>query len=454
MEWKQLLSSKRQGEYITRARTTEFSRNEFQRDFDRIVFSTPFRRLQKKTQVHPIPQIDVIHNRLTHSLESASVGRSLGAIVGRRVIDDERQKFGETGSEKITADDFASVVAAACLAHDIGNPPLGHSGERAIADYYKRKLRKPGGFWRRLNPSQQADLKGFQGNAMGFRILTHTAPSQSKLAGGLRLTYATLGAFTKYPTESTPELSGSIKAHEKSFGFFQTEKELFKTIATNLGLKRKRESGYEWHRHPLAFLVEAADDICYRIMDLEDGCRLVLIDFNEAQPILKDIAQVSKREIDKIRDRDERWVYLRGKAINRLIEQVAECFLERKREIMAGSFDCALISCVPSSPCLEKIRIISEERIYNDPRVIEMEAAGFEVLPNLLDTFSKAVMLNSDKDRKIRQLIPEQYLDNERQPFEDKYETLVSVAQFVSSMTDTHAIDTYRIIKGISMPNY
>ena len=456
MEWRKLFSRKRLGEETLKEGKLVHGRSVFQRDFDRIVFSSAFQRLQKKTQVHPIPANDSIHNRLTHSLEAASVGRSLGAIVGRTIINDNPKEF-KNKDNVLCPDDFAEVVAAACLAHDIGNPPFGHSGEKAIAEHFSRRIKSASkdSIFKKLTLKQQADLKGFQGNGLGFRILTHTQPSQSKLSGGFSLTYATLGAFTKYPRESLAVEKLSNSASAKSFGFFQTEKEVFKQIARELGLESKDYGNhYGWCRHPLAFLVEAADDICYRVIDLEDGYRLRLIDFAEIKLLLRNIVGDNAVNINKIMDNDKKIAYLRAVAINNLVRQVSDCFLANIKKILEGSFDSQLIECIPEQSNLEKIKEVTIKYIYGDSNVIQIEAAGFEVLPSLLKAFIDAVGGKTEKDRKIRQLIPAQYLDKGHMPFKDNYTNIVSITEFVSGMTDTHAIDTYRSIKGISMPNY
>ncbi|MDX5348975.1 MAG: dNTP triphosphohydrolase, partial [Hymenobacteraceae bacterium] len=285
MEWQKLISKKRfEAQEGSNYQTNESVRGEFQVDYDRIVFSTAFRRLQNKTQVMPMPESDFVHTRLTHSLETSVVGRSLGRNAGKAIL----EKHPELAQEKNLSDaDFGDIVAAACLAHDIGNPPFGHSGEDAISAYFCSDAGNQ--FIKNLNDAQRADLTNFEGNAAGFRILTYTYPSQCDMPGGLRLTYTTLATFTKYPKESLPQLKGTPHTSEKKYGFFQSEKPRFQQIAQELGLLSKNSSQAFYHRHQLSFLVEAADDICYRIVDFEDGLKLGLIPHKQGVELLKEL---------------------------------------------------------------------------------------------------------------------------------------------------------------------
>ncbi len=402
-----------------------------------------------------MPENDFVHTRLTHSLETSCVGRSLGRIVGKRIIGLDPAIFMDIG---VTASDFEAVVAAACLAHDIGNPPFGHSGEDAISEYFRSKAAS--GFLAGLSEKQVRDLQNFEGNAAGFRMLTHTSPSQSRLNTGLGLTYATLGAFTKYPKESSPEFPGSARASEKKFGFFQSERETFRTIAAELGLlDRGQGDNLIWCRHPLAFLVEAADDISYSIIDLEDGYKLERIAFKETEALLmallEDDFSNAERSYRHILDEREKIGYLRARAINRLIWQAADVMMHRLEEMLRGQFDRHLMSEAPSKAALAEISKISVSRIYKSRPIVEIETAGFEVLAGLLDSFLKALFDDGSKHSMLlRELIPARYLDRDRQLFEDRYTNIMNIAELVAGMTDTFAIDTYRKIKGISLPNY
>lgn len=453
MNWRTLFSSHRLGVDRTRVlpKSSE-GRSEFQRDFDRVIFSSSFRRLQSKTQVVPLPGNDFVHTRLTHSLEASCVGRSLGRIVGDRIIKSDPLTFKEIG---VTSSDFESVIAAACLAHDIGNPPFGHSGEDAISEYFKSDKAKP--FLDGLNKKQIADLQHFEGNAAGFRLLTHTSPTQSQQNIGLGLTFATLGTFMKYPKESLPEIKNSENASENKFGFFQTEKSVFANIATQLKLIPKPRN--MWHRHPLVFLVEAADDICYAIIDLEDGYKLDMVSFETAERLLVNVIGAdfsgAGKTYRKILDTREKIGFLRAKAINKLVWEAADIFTEKLPDIMNGKFDRHISDLIPSHSSLTEIVDVSVQKIYRAQPILEIEAAGFEVLAGLLDTFLTAIFDDSSKrSQMIKRLIPDQYLDAKRQRFPDKYQNILNITEMVAGMTDTYAIDTFRKLKGISLPTY
>ncbi len=453
MNWIDLFNYERLGVSDSTDRLSS-DRTSFQRDFDRIVFSSAFRRLQSKTQVFPLPKTDFIHTRLTHSLEASCVGRSLGSILGQYVIKNNSELL----DYGITYDAFASVVANACLAHDIGNPPFGHSGEDAISCYFRSK--KADKFLDGLTDIQISDFQNFEGNALGFRILSHTLTRQSKLTGGLGLTYATLAAFTKYPRGSLFNIDkNKSAASEKKFGFFDSEKKLFEKVAAKTGLIKK-EGVKAWFRHPLAFLVEAADDICYRIMDLEDGVKLNLLSFREAEELLIGLLEKSgwdQEKYKRVLDEREKLNYLRAKVISALISWTSEVFISNYNSIMNGEFDNPLIDMVLVKPILDDIEKISISKIYNYRKVIEIESAGFEILSGLLDIFLNAVLGNrTDKNKCNLKLIPEQFL-----PYEDSLETsdgcyraIMNIIQYISGMTDIYALDTYKSLKGISLPVY
>ncbi len=479
MDWIKLFNCERLGA-SDNTDVLNVDRTSFQRDFDRVVFSSAFRRLQSKTQVFPLPKTDFIHTRLTHSLETSCVGRSLGSLVGRQIVKNNKE-LDESG---ITHEAFASVVANACLAHDIGNPPFGHSGEDAIAGYFRSDGAKR--FLEGLTETQISDFQNFEGNALGFRILTHTLPRQSRLLGGLGLTYATLAAFTKYPRgsvthpfDSPPKrgLGGEVDSStynvsdretkifktgsaccEKKFGFFDSEKEIFKKVALKTGLIRK-EGRVAWFRHPLAFLVEAADDICYRIMDLEDGVKLNLVSFKEAEELLLDLVKEAGN-IDKyesVIDEREKLNFLRAKSISALIAWTAENFIQNLGFLMEGKFRVSLLDTVPAKPVLDRIQKLSIKKIYNYRKVIEIESAGFEVLSGLLDLFLNAVLGDkTDRNKCNIKLMPEQFqpFDEQLNTAEGRYEAIMNIIQFISGMTDIYALDTYKSLKGISLPVY
>ncbi len=447
MEWSKLIKPLRLACPPGSINGQEEARSEYQRDCDRIIFSNAFRRLAGKTQVFPLPESDMTHTRLTHSLEASCVGRSLGTIAGSRL------EMGGNSPETIGA-----IVAAASLAHDIGNPPLGHSGEEAISHFFKEGEGKV--YVNQLNPIQRCDLENFEGNAAGFRIMTNMKPFQTENPGGLSLTLPTLAAYTKYPRQSyvkTPDLS---RVSEKKFSIFYDGLSNFVEIADGLGIDQK-PSDRGWFRHPLAFLTEAADDICFLIMDLEDAYRLKIVEFNTVYDFLKSICDQFGgkdylKNIDKIKAEDQRIGYLRAKTINSLIWQVAGVYEEKDKEIRDGQFDKPLLDEIALMGELDEIRKFSVKNIYSHKKVAAIEAAGYEVLCGLLESFLEATVGNprTTRSKKTRSLIPREYLDENREPFSDRYQTIMNITEFISGMTDTYAIDTYRVLKGISLPNY
>jgi dGTPase len=449
LEWEKLLTDTRLGERSLPKQKLQDGRSEFQKDFDRIVFSPSFRRLQDKTQVFPLPESDFVHTRLTHSLEVSCVGRSLGNLVGETVI-----RRHPSLNNRFTKFHFGEIVAAACLAHDIGNPPFGHSGEDAIAEYFRSGNGQK--FKSKIKDEKKwADLVKYEGNAQGFRIITKL--QNPKVKGGLNLTYSTLAAVTKYPRESLINIQSKAfqnKAYRK-YGFFQAEKEIFKEVAIATGLDSIRsEKVYWWCRHPLAFLVEAADDICYRVMDLEDGFRLGLISFKESEELLRPL--VSRQSLKDYRDKDEkdRVGYLRAVAINELVNELAKVFMDEEKNILTGKFENELISQIKRANALKKIKDISIAKIYKSRSVVEREVAGYEVLGGLLDTFIDSYNdafegKISSKNKSVFALLPKRISD---EIHGDLYMRLLRIIDFVSGMTDSFAVSLFRKIKGISLP--
>jgi dGTPase len=445
MEWDKLITDCRLGLEDRYVQDGEDIRSSFQRDYDRIIFSSPFRRLQDKTQVFPLPGSIFVHNRLTHSLEVASVGRSLGNLVavhaGNQTSDVHLQKkIGEIGS----------IVSAACLAHDLGNPPFGHAGESAIADFFKRgngtKYRE------NLTEAQWNDFTCFEGNANAFRVLSHQFTG--KRDGGFALTYSTLASIVKYPFESI--LAGG----KPKFGFFQSEKELFQKIASRTGLEQLSDNPLKYKRYPLVYLVEAADDICYQIMDVEDAHKLKILTYSETEELFKaffhpETDSKTLKSIDdnfrKVSDLNERIAYLRALVIGKLTRECAEIFTSYIENTNNALIDKSLFSFLtePSKSAMARIREISVNKIYNDRAVIEIEIAGYKILGTLLEAFITAV-LEPDQflSRKLLALIPQQYLCTDV----SNYSKIQSVVDFVSGMTDLFALELYRKITGMELP--
>ena len=337
MNWEQLLSLKRFGDTNKRIRKEQDeTRLGFEVDYDRIIFSSEFRSLQDKTQVIPLSKTDFVHTRLTHSLEVSVVGRSLGRLVGKKVLEKHSHLQNTLGYQ---ANDFGAIVAAAALAHDIGNPPFGHSGEKSIGEFFKTGDGKA--FKNKLTNKEYQDLCDFEGNANGFKILTENRAGR---VGGLRLSYATLGAFTKYPKESLPKKPTQHIA-DKKYGFFQSEKEAFIDVANELGLLKLSNKDISFSRHPLAFLVEAADDICYTIIDFEDGINLGLIQEEFALEYLSKLIRnnIKTENYYSLSTKEDRVSYLRALAIGTLINEVVDIFMQHEETILKGEFDCSLL---------------------------------------------------------------------------------------------------------------
>lgn len=426
---------------------TQVVRSEFEVDYDRIIFSAPFRNLQDKTQVFPLPEHAFVHTRLTHSLEVSSVGRSLGKAAGEILL----EKYPHLQKTGISSYEIGGIVAAASLTHDIGNPPFGHAGEEAISDFFK--FHTAGNCWERhVRPEQWSDLSNFEGNAQGFRMLV------SKQFG-LKLTYATLAAFTKYPRPSLMLQRDIARKSQKKYGFFINQLADFEQMGAFLGLEKSSQEC--WLRHPLAFLVEAADDICYSIIDLEDGCTLGLVSFEETvkllAPILKD--KFDPEKLKKPRSESQNLGALRALAIGELIRETVEVFAQYEESMCKGNFDKALTDIIPSAKALQKISSVSVDKIYRSKVVLEKEAAGFQVLEGLLSVFSQALyhqFYNSDRfsgqDKSILRLLPEDFPLKGWGAEVNPYPMLRSLVDFISGMTDKYALNLYRRVKGISFP--
>lgn len=444
MEWQQLLSQRRVacGGAVSEPQA-EPARSVFERDWDRILFSSAFRRMHDKTQVFPLPEDDVVHSRLTHSLEVASVGRSLGNLVGLTL---------QERIDTVRPNDVADIVAAAALAHDIGNPPFGHAGEDAIAEFFRSDIGKRA--LGSLSESEKRDFTAFEGNAQGFRLLTRL---QLESDNGLHLTAATLAAFTKYPRISDEEVGDATQASRKKHGVLQADISTFAAVCRETGLI-ERIPGKVWARHPLAFLVEAADDICYSILDIEDGVRLQLVPYDEAAGLLQSLSnRVEEDRLARLGDPRSKIGYLRAMAIGALINECGTAFVENESAMRDGSFDKSLAKVIPSKDKLKKLRDLAREKCYRAPGVIEIELAGYEALGGLLAHFVPPAMVPSnERDATLTERQQKAvYLLHQRGVRTDAaslYERLVRVTDYVSGMTDRHALAVYRRLKGIAIP--
>lgn len=457
MQWQQLFSAQRTGSQPKPEGPGETARTSFIRDYDRIIFSSAFRRLQNKTQVFPLPGAVFVHNRLTHSLEVASVGRSLGKAVGDPIADEHGS--GDEGFIEFYKYELPSVIAAACLAHDIGNPPFGHSGEEAIRVFFRNlKGEAMNRFTSELTPNQQRDFFFFEGNANAFRTLTHAFGET--LQGGYRLTYTTLASIVKYPCSSKDGFNKGNLFTKKS-GFFDSELETWRQIAQNLGIPKLSSDSEMYARHPFVYLVEAADDICYRIIDFEDAHRLGIISLQHLEDLFLaffdeeqgyNARNVVEGNLEKINDPNQKVQYLRAKLINHLVYRARDIFLANQALLLQGKLTKPLIDYLPEREInlLKEIDDFSVTQIYNHRSVVEIEVAGFNVIGALLEHFAEAIFHpKTAKADKLLKLIPKQFVINLQDG--NLYNNLQSVVDYVAGMTDLYAVDLYRKITGINL---
>ena len=448
MNWPQLLCADRLGR--SKPGSREPARSDFQRDSDRIIFSSAFRRLQDKTQVFPLAENDFARTRLTHSLEVASVGRSLGARVGAEIC--ARHRLGDDG---LHPSDFGAIVHAAALGHDLGNPPFGHSGEDAIQHWFKSDSEHACEARKGLGATEIADIEHYEGNAQGFRILTRLQMPDN--VGGLQLTYAMLGAFTKYPHASLIGPVSHQGASLNKFGCFQSEREYFAAVAGHCALLQRAPEC--WARHPLTFLVEAADDICYRLVDYEDGARLGHLSYEDVRDAFLAILPPARqpRDLKGMSSSKAAIEMLRAMAIGECLAQCTALFLDHESELLAGIFDTPLIDLIPAASALANIQTRSRRTIYATERGVQIEIAGYEVLGGLLDIFVSAVNDlaahgegASRRSKKLASQLPTECAQAAREA--GPYERLMRLLDFVSGMTDSYAVTLYRRVKGIALP--
>lgn len=443
MEWKQLISNKRFGQEHKHAERHD-DRSEFKRDYDRLIFSSAFRRLQNKTQVFPLPGSIFVHNRLTHSLEVASVGMSIGNDISRRVI----QKRPE--QKETLVEELGTIVSAACLAHDLGNPPFGHSGEKAIQTFFsegpgqKIKSMVSSEFW--------DDITHFEGNANAFRILTHRFKGRRQ--GGFVMTYSMLASIVKYPFAS------SLAGNHGKFGFFASEAESYRKIADELGIFCKSAPGepLKYARHPLVYMVEAADDICYEIMDIEDSHKLKILSFAETEHLLlsffdEEIQQKIRQRIidEELTDENEKVVYMRASVIGKLENECVAAFLAHEEEILAGTFEGSLIDHISErqKKAYKECEKISYSKIYQSKPVLDIELSGYKIMATLMEVFVEAAVNPSRfNSKQLLRRVSSQY-DIENENLEER---IMAVIDYISGMTDIYALDIYQKINGISLP--
>lgn len=457
MHWHRLYTNLRSGDDpAKKVHNPDAARTSYQRDFDRLIFSSAFRRLQNKTQVFPLPGVVFVHNRLTHSLEVASVGRSLGKAVGDALA----AQYPDAGAGFIDfyRYELPSVIAAACLAHDIGNPPFGHNGEEAIRDFFRQDNGPAAAALAQMSKTQQADFTFFEGNANALRTLAHSF--NEKEPGGYKLTFTTLAAIVKYPclaAEGFDKHTGLISTRKS--GFFLSEQYLMEQMAALMELPKKEGFQTVYARHPFVYLTEAADDICYRIMDVEDAHRLKLVHLQEVFDLFLpffeqgegyDSLNYVKRKLDALQDDNQKVQFLRAKWIGWMTRKATAVFLQKEALLLSGNLEQSLLQCLDEASVkqLQAIDQFSVARIYNARQVLEIELAGHHVIGGLLEEFIYAALnRKSAKSQNLLHLIPAQFVVDGSSHYND----FQSITDFIAGMTDLYAMDLYRKIKGISI---
>ncbi len=443
MNWKQLISNKRLGQEHMHAERHD-DRSEFKRDYDRLIYSAPFRRLQNKTQVFPLPGSIFVHNRLTHSLEVSSLGQSLGNDVCKK-LKEIHPELANTLFEEI-----GTIVSAACLAHDLGNPPFGHSGEKAIQTFFTEG--EGACLKGQLSPEFWNDITHFEGNANAFRLLTHQFIGRRN--GGFVMTYSMLASIVKYPFAS------SIAGNHGKFGFFQSEQEDYKKIADELGIICKSDNGepLKYARHPLVYLVEAADDICYEIMDIEDSHKLKILSFEETSKLLLDFFDEKTKnhikeriEEQEVTDLNEQVVYMRACVIGKLEYECVKTFVDNEEKILNGEFKGSLIDNISDLPrnAYKKCEEVSKNKIYLSKPVLDIELSGYKILDTLMNVFIDAAV-NPERyySKQLIRRVSSQY-DIHSESLETR---IMAIIDYISGMTDVYALDIYQKINGISLP--
>ncbi len=440
MDWRRLLSTKRLGRPAALAKAPS-PRTEFTRDYDRLIFSSAFRRLQDKTQVFPLAKSDYVRTRLTHSLEVASVGRSLGMLAAEVILKREPEL-----ADVVIPQDVGTLVAAACLAHDIGNPPFGHAGEDAIREWFASW---PG--ISQLTEAEAQDLLEFEGNAQGLRVLCRLQnPTQP---GGMQLTCACLAVFTKYPRISAVADSQRQGISGRKLGCFQSEVPWFTEIAAETGLLSKPGPGLAWFRHPLAFLVEAADDICYHVIDVEDGFKTGVVAFDQLKALHAPFL-TPKQRAQTFADPAQQAAYFRALTIDRLIQETVAVFEDQYEALLRGAFDAPLTACIEHACEFGAFKDLAERQVYHCQAAAEVKVCGFEVIAGLLSAFLGAIEAQAAGKPSARALTLLRLLPGGNEDFGalSPYQRALKATDFISGMTDSYALELYRRIRGISLP--
>lgn len=451
MKWDQLLNTNRLG---NRPAKVERGRSPFNSDHDKVIFSGSFRRLARKTQVHPLATNDHVHNRLTHSLEVASVGRTLAIRVGQSL------KEKSSLPEEVSPTDLGDIVQTACLAHDIGNPPFGHTGEEAIKYWFQHEAGSH--YLTELNPIEVCDLQNFEGNAQGFRVLT--CSEFHPYDGGLRLTYASLASFLKYPWTSAPAASGQ-RPKKKKYGVYQSEAAIFREVAAAVGLIKK--PGDDWYcRHPLVHLMEIADDFCYGLLDLEDGIDMGILGWDEVFSVLRPVLDQGKvdalaSDLQALRP-GRRPPLIRGKVISAFVEDASEAFINNEQAILRGEHDELLPLCGQRvRDCVKAAKQLAKEKVFAHPRKVELEIGAYNTIATLLNVMCHAAdellttgRADNFRSSRVLDLIgPDTFHPRIRAggdcPNSPRYLAVMRVLDFVSGMTDNYATHLAKQFSGM-----
>lgn len=459
--WKSLLSPKPSWSHTKALDKKEIARSAFHKDYDRLIFSQSFRQLNQKTQVHPLTHQMGIHTRLTHSLEVSCIGRSLGML--------SAEKLGKSLPNSVTIADVGVIVQAACLAHDIGNPPFGHAGEYAIRDWFFQPNQKP--LLAKMTPAQQLDLLGYEGNAQGFRLLTRNEHHPDM--GGMRLTAATLGAFMKYPwiamsvnnplnspekTTKTNLKNDNLTALTiKKYGCFISEANYLHDLGDQLGMVK---DGDGFRRHPLAYLLEAADDICYALIDLEDGIMLGLVSYEQVEPLLIDL--IGKQlgtppEIKSDAPISQKLAALRGRAMKRLVDQVTDAFVDNQSALLHGELQGSLFEHCPATvrDNIHFAKRLARDKIFNHPNKVRMELMANHCLHTLLDAFMPLALVGTDTEaiarfeqQRLLTLLNAHLSQYNRQLTLDVYDNALCILDMITGMNDHEAYHLAQELKG------
>jgi dGTPase len=448
MEWIKLLSNERLHD---RQYEEQPNRSIFTQDYDRIVFSEPFRRLANKTQVQPLYEHDHVHHRLIHSIEVGSVGRSLAMAIGQWLVAESIIEKGEENS-------LANIVQAACAAHDIGNPPFGHSGENAIGAWFLERFQAPQGMFTDLDSSLRNEFFEFEGNAQGFRIIARTEMYRND--GGMRLSKAVLGAFMKYPIGAATKEELAANGYmedgyfgKKKFGIFNSELPLFEEVSGTLGLPEVAVGQHRWwRRHPLVFVVEAADDICYNIVDLEDAFTTGELQFDVVRSALFDLADRPNRDTSEMSEA-EQIAYLRAVSIGKGIDSCLEAFKVNYTAIMDGAFSRSLVDAGRLSDQFNAIKKLAGARIFTARRKTELEVSGHRIIGNVLSGILPAyeqLATNNWEPSKLddhsKQVVRALSLD--LRGISSVEQALHGMTDFISGMTDRYALRISRMLSG------